>query len=217
MHLVDYKVRVINERRAPPPARVVIETARDRASGAPSACSRERHRGELARPSRRAGARAAPPARRRLTRGLRLEPPVQVRRSPSSPSDDPRGSAAADARVLLAAGRVPNTDRLAPRGAGGRPRSKGFIVVNDRLETSATGVRALGDVKGGPGSTHMSYDHFRVVQANLLRDRDATTRGHEGAGRSSQRQVAGGCHFGHRRRRDHGDAATRRDGKSAVS
>src|SRR5687768_14170265 len=52
--------------------------------------------------------------------------------------------------VLLAAGRVPNTDRLDPEAAGIDTDSRGFIRVNDRLETSAAGIYALGDVKGGP-------------------------------------------------------------------
>jgi pyruvate/2-oxoglutarate dehydrogenase complex dihydrolipoamide dehydrogenase (E3) component len=78
-------------------------------------------------------------------------------------------------RVLLAAGRVPNTDRLVPEAGGVNTDAKGFIVVNNRLETSATGVWALGDVKGGPAFTHISYDDFRVIRANLLQGRDATT------------------------------------------
>jgi pyruvate/2-oxoglutarate dehydrogenase complex dihydrolipoamide dehydrogenase (E3) component len=78
-------------------------------------------------------------------------------------------------RVLLAAGRVPNTDRLDPAAAGVTTDAKGFIVVNDRLETSADGIWALGDVKGGPAFTHISYDDFRVIRDNLLQGRDATT------------------------------------------
>jgi pyruvate/2-oxoglutarate dehydrogenase complex dihydrolipoamide dehydrogenase (E3) component len=78
-------------------------------------------------------------------------------------------------RVLLAAGRVPNTDRLDPAAAGIATDAKGFIVVNERLETSAEGVWALGDVKGGPAFTHISYDDFRIVRDNLLQGRDATT------------------------------------------
>jgi pyruvate/2-oxoglutarate dehydrogenase complex dihydrolipoamide dehydrogenase (E3) component len=70
--------------------------------------------------------------------------------------------------VLRAAGRVPNTDRLDPAAAGIAIDDKGFIKVNERLETTASGVYALGDVKGGPQFTHISYDDFRVIRTNLL-------------------------------------------------
>ncbi len=78
-------------------------------------------------------------------------------------------------RVLLAAGRVPNTDRLDPAAWKINTDARGFIVVSERLETSAPGVWALGDVKGGPAFTHISYDDFRVIRANLLQGGDATT------------------------------------------
>jgi pyruvate/2-oxoglutarate dehydrogenase complex dihydrolipoamide dehydrogenase (E3) component len=78
-------------------------------------------------------------------------------------------------RVLLAAGRVPNTDGLDPMAAGINTDAKGFIAVNERLETSADGVWALGDVKGGPAFTHISYDDFRIIRDNLLHGRDTTT------------------------------------------
>jgi pyruvate/2-oxoglutarate dehydrogenase complex dihydrolipoamide dehydrogenase (E3) component len=72
--------------------------------------------------------------------------------------------------VLRAAGRVPNTDRLYLPAAGIATDGKGFIAVNDRLETSAPGVYALGDVKGGPAFTHISYDDYRVIRTNLLQN-----------------------------------------------
>ena len=70
--------------------------------------------------------------------------------------------------TLRAAGRVPNTERLDLRSAGIATDAKGFIAVNPRLETSVPGVYALGDVKGGPAFTHISYDDFRVIRTNLL-------------------------------------------------
>lgn len=70
--------------------------------------------------------------------------------------------------ILRAAGRVPNTDRLDLPAAGITTDAKGFITVSPRLETSAPGVYALGDVKGGPAFTHISYDDFRVIRTNLL-------------------------------------------------
>ncbi len=77
--------------------------------------------------------------------------------------------------VLLAAGRVPNTDRLEPKAAGVETDAKGFIRVNERLETTAPGVYALGDVKGGPAFTHISYDDYRIIRANLLERGNRTT------------------------------------------
>jgi pyruvate/2-oxoglutarate dehydrogenase complex dihydrolipoamide dehydrogenase (E3) component len=77
--------------------------------------------------------------------------------------------------VLLAAGRVPNTDRLDPKAAGIDTDSRGFIRVNERLETSAAGVYALGDVKGGPAFTHISYDDYRIIRDNLLQGGARTT------------------------------------------
>jgi pyruvate/2-oxoglutarate dehydrogenase complex dihydrolipoamide dehydrogenase (E3) component len=72
--------------------------------------------------------------------------------------------------LLRAAGRVPNTDRLNLPAAGIATDDKGFITVNERLETTAGGVYALGDVKGGPAFTHISYDDFRVIRTNLLQN-----------------------------------------------
>jgi pyruvate/2-oxoglutarate dehydrogenase complex dihydrolipoamide dehydrogenase (E3) component len=48
--------------------------------------------------------------------------------------------------------------------------------VNDRLETTADGIYALGDIKGGPAFTHISYDDFRVLRANLVEHKNATTK-----------------------------------------
>ena len=70
--------------------------------------------------------------------------------------------------LLLAVGRTPNTDRLNLAAAGVETDDHGFIRVNEYLETSARGIYALGDVKGGPAFTHISYDDYRVVKENLL-------------------------------------------------
>jgi pyruvate/2-oxoglutarate dehydrogenase complex dihydrolipoamide dehydrogenase (E3) component len=79
--------------------------------------------------------------------------------------------------LLLAAGRVPNTDRLNLDAAGIETDRRGFIRVNERLETNVPGVYALGDVNGGPAFTHISYDDFRILRANLLEGGDVTTAG----------------------------------------
>jgi pyruvate/2-oxoglutarate dehydrogenase complex dihydrolipoamide dehydrogenase (E3) component len=70
--------------------------------------------------------------------------------------------------VLRATGRAPNTDRLGLADAGIATDPKGFITVGPQLETTVPGVYALGDVKGGPAFTHISYDDFRIIRTNLL-------------------------------------------------
>jgi pyruvate/2-oxoglutarate dehydrogenase complex dihydrolipoamide dehydrogenase (E3) component len=70
--------------------------------------------------------------------------------------------------LLVATGRRPNTDALNLPAAGIVTDDRGYIRVNDKLETSAPGVYAVGDVNGGPSFTHVSYDDFRVLQTNLL-------------------------------------------------
>jgi pyruvate/2-oxoglutarate dehydrogenase complex dihydrolipoamide dehydrogenase (E3) component len=76
----------------------------------------------------------------------------------------------AASHILLAAGRVPNTDMLNLKAAGVETTPKGHVVVNNRLETTAKDIYALGDVHGGPAFTHMSYDDFRIIRTNLLPD-----------------------------------------------
>ena len=70
--------------------------------------------------------------------------------------------------ILAAAGRVPNTHDLDLERAGVGVGKGGFVNVNQKLETSADGIYALGDVKGGPAFTHISYDDFRILKHNLL-------------------------------------------------
>ena len=78
--------------------------------------------------------------------------------------------------LLVAVGRTPNTERLNLRAAGVETNTQGFIKVNDRLETNVPGVYAIGDVNGGPQFTHISYDDFRIIRANLIEGGDATTK-----------------------------------------
>ncbi len=72
--------------------------------------------------------------------------------------------------LLMAVGRVPNADDLGLDAAGIERTERGFVRVNARLETTAVGVWALGDVNGGPPFTHVAYDDYRIVQRNLIRD-----------------------------------------------
>jgi pyruvate/2-oxoglutarate dehydrogenase complex dihydrolipoamide dehydrogenase (E3) component len=69
--------------------------------------------------------------------------------------------------VLLAAGRRPNTDTLKAEKANLTMNSRGYIQTNDRLETNVGGVYALGDVRGPPAFTHISYDDFRILRDTL--------------------------------------------------
>jgi pyruvate/2-oxoglutarate dehydrogenase complex dihydrolipoamide dehydrogenase (E3) component len=78
--------------------------------------------------------------------------------------------------VLSAIGRLPNTEALAPEAAGIRLSDRGFIEVDEYLETSVPGVYAMGDVKGGPAFTHLSYDDYRILHANLIGHEKASTR-----------------------------------------
>ena len=78
--------------------------------------------------------------------------------------------------LLAAAGRTPNTDRLDPAAAGVEVDKNGFIPVNDRLETNVSGIYAIGDVKGGPAFTHISYDDFRILRTNLIDGGDANIK-----------------------------------------
>ena len=80
----------------------------------------------------------------------------------------------AASHLLVATGRVANSDTLNLPAAGVATDDKGFIRVNDRLETNVSGIFALGDIKGGPAFTHISYDDFRVLRTNLINKGNAT-------------------------------------------
>jgi pyruvate/2-oxoglutarate dehydrogenase complex dihydrolipoamide dehydrogenase (E3) component len=62
------------------------------------------------------------------------------------------------------------------QAAGVETDNRGFVRVNDRLETTAKAIYALGDIKGGPAFTHISYDDFRILRANLLENKEASTK-----------------------------------------
>jgi pyruvate/2-oxoglutarate dehydrogenase complex dihydrolipoamide dehydrogenase (E3) component len=81
--------------------------------------------------------------------------------------------------LLVATGRTPNTDALNLVAAEVQTDDRGYIRVNEKLETTAPHVYAVGDVNGGPAFTHVSYDDFRILRTNLLRGGKATTTGRQ--------------------------------------
>ena len=87
--------------------------------------------------------------------------------------------------LLVAVGRAPTTDCLNLAAAGVATDARGFIRVNDRLETNVPGIWALGDINGGPEYTHVSLDDYRIVKANLI----------EGGDRSTQSRLIPSCLF----------------------
>jgi pyruvate/2-oxoglutarate dehydrogenase complex dihydrolipoamide dehydrogenase (E3) component len=70
--------------------------------------------------------------------------------------------------LLLAVGRRPNTDDLGLEAAGVTCDGRGYISVNDRLETNVPGIWALGDCNGKGAFTHTAYNDFEIVASNLL-------------------------------------------------
>lgn len=87
--------------------------------------------------------------------------------------------------LLVAVGRAPNTDSLNLAAAGVATDTRGFIQVNDRLETNIPGIWALGDINGGPQYTHVSLDDYRIVKANLI----------DGSERSTGDRLVASCLF----------------------
>jgi pyruvate/2-oxoglutarate dehydrogenase complex dihydrolipoamide dehydrogenase (E3) component len=77
--------------------------------------------------------------------------------------------------LLAAAGRIPNTENIGLELAGVEVTQRGFIKVNERLETTAPGVWAIGEVAGSPAFTHVSVDDFRVVHDSLTGGKRVTT------------------------------------------
>src|SRR6266478_4901389 len=96
---------------------------------------------------------------------------IQLTLSTSQGEQQPSGS-----HLLAAIGRVPNTEALTPQAAGIHLDKKGYIQVDEQLETNVPGIYAMGDVKGGPAFTHISYDDFRILRTNLLERGSASTQ-----------------------------------------
>ena len=76
--------------------------------------------------------------------------------------------------LLVATGRTPNIEALNLPATGIETDEGGHIITNERLQTAVEGLYALGDVKGGPAFTHISYDDFRILCTNLLEQGNAS-------------------------------------------
>src|SRR5207244_1896511 len=94
---------------------------------------------------------------------LRVQPGIRVLVRSTAGERSVVGS-----HLLVAVGRTPNTDMLDLQATGLQPDKQGFLPANDRLETAVPGIYALGDVKGGPAFTHISYDDYRIIKTNLI-------------------------------------------------
>ena len=86
--------------------------------------------------------------------------------------------------ILVAAGRMPNTQGIGLDTAGVELDARGYVNVNERLETTAPGVWAMGDCAGSPQFTHVAFDDFRIVRDNL-----------DGGQRSTKNRVVPYCMF----------------------
>jgi pyruvate/2-oxoglutarate dehydrogenase complex dihydrolipoamide dehydrogenase (E3) component len=86
--------------------------------------------------------------------------------------------------VLVATGRIPNTAEIGLESAGIKVDERGYIKVNERLETTAPNVWAIGECAGSPQFTHASLDDFRVIRDNL-----------SGGNRSTRHRVVPSCLF----------------------
>jgi pyruvate/2-oxoglutarate dehydrogenase complex dihydrolipoamide dehydrogenase (E3) component len=113
--------------------------------------------------------------------GLRFMMQVQTTRVDRSGDvttltlDTPQGSQKiSGSHLLVATGRIPNTDDLGLAAAGIETDPRGFIRVNGRLQTTTPGVWAMGDVKGGPAFTHISYNDYQIIWANLMEGKNLT-------------------------------------------
>ena len=113
--------------------------------------------------------------------GIRIRTGVQAKRvSPGPPvSVETEDGTFPGSHLLVAAGRVPNTEALALDKAGILTDEKGFIQVNKQLETNVKGIYAIGDVKGGPAFTHVAYNDHLILAGNLLEDARLSTAGRQ--------------------------------------
>jgi len=76
--------------------------------------------------------------------------------------------------LLIATGRTPNTDTLKLSNTNIQTGERGHIIANEKLETNVEGIYALGDIKGGPEFTHISYNDHLIIYKNLFENGNET-------------------------------------------
>lgn len=108
------------------------------------------------------------------TKSVYQEDEKQINLSIDTPNGKEKISAS---HILIATGRKPNSDKLNLKEAGIKTDEKGFIKVNNKLETNIKDIYAIGDIKGPPFFTHISYDDFRIIRDNLLEGKSASIKG----------------------------------------
>ena len=89
------------------------------------------------------------------------------------------GQELSGSHLLVAVGRSPQSKDLDLEKTGVKVSEKGYIAVNERLETSAPGIWAIGDVNGGPAFTHISYNDYQIVYGNVYEGKNLSTRARE--------------------------------------
>src|SRR5207253_8426981 len=94
--------------------------------------------------------------------------------------------------ILVATGRTPNTADIGLETAGVELDARSYVKVNDRLETTAPDVFAIGECTGSPQFTHVSVDDFRIIRDNLA-----------GGNRSTRGRVIPFCLFTDPRSEEH--------------
>jgi pyruvate/2-oxoglutarate dehydrogenase complex dihydrolipoamide dehydrogenase (E3) component len=112
--------------------------------------------------------------------GLRIECGALAERAEGKRGDitvhfkqDGKAQSVRGSHLLVSVGRRPNTEDLDLAAAGVGVDRAGFVMVDDTLQTAVDGIYAVGDVKGGPAFTHISYDDFRILRDRWLDRRDA--------------------------------------------
>ncbi|KAF2195459.1 FAD/NAD(P)-binding domain-containing protein [Zopfia rhizophila CBS 207.26] len=93
------------------------------------------------------------------------DPKLPILLSSRTPSNDDAKAVRAS-HILLATGRIPNTDSLGLENTGIKTTPSGHIIASFTLATNVRDVYAMGDVRGGPAFTHVSYDDFRIIRDN---------------------------------------------------
>jgi pyruvate/2-oxoglutarate dehydrogenase complex dihydrolipoamide dehydrogenase (E3) component len=102
---------------------------------------------------------------------------VRIDLEKSSSQGTTSGLVVTASHLLVATGRRPDTDGLNTAAAGIRLDAHGYVAVNSRLETNVPGIFALGDVKGGPAFTHVSWNDHLIVYKNLIEKANLSTEG----------------------------------------